>query len=146
MKDLQDLRRFLHYLWVCLAVGVETCAVTSQLNKRIRRYIFNQYLIYLKLIVEGTLNIDNYWATLYKSIAKANIAKELVADTLISKAEHAGGKYFELNKDTPIMLTSSNGNFSCVTGPFSGSSPVIRQFPSQRPVTRNFDVFYSVPE
>ena len=39
------------------------------------------------------------------------------------------------------MMTSSNGNILRVTGPlreFTGPG----EFPAQRPVTRNFDVFF----
>ena len=39
------------------------------------------------------------------------------------------------------MMTSSNGNIFRITGPCVGNSPVTGEFPSQRPVTRNFDVF-----
>ena len=40
------------------------------------------------------------------------------------------------------MKTSSNGNIFRVTGPLCGNSPVIGEFPSQRLVTRGFDVFF----
>ena len=45
------------------------------------------------------------------------------------------------------MMTSSNGNIFRVTGPLAlcaGNSPVTGKFPSQRPVTRNFDVFFDL--
>ena len=42
------------------------------------------------------------------------------------------------------MITSSNGGIFCVTGLLSGNSPVIGEFPSQRPVTRSFDVFFNL--
>ena len=37
-----------------------------------------------------------------------------------------------------IMMTSPNGNIFCVTGPLCGESP------TQRPVTRSFDVFFDL--
>ena len=40
------------------------------------------------------------------------------------------------------MMTSSNGSIFRVTGPLCGNSPVTGEFPSQRPVTRIFDVFF----
>ena len=40
------------------------------------------------------------------------------------------------------MKTSSNGNFFCVTGLCPEISPVTDEFPSQRPVTRSFEVFF----
>ena len=41
-----------------------------------------------------------------------------------------------------IMMTSSNGNISALLVLWAGNSPVTGEFPSQRPVTRNFDVFF----
>ena len=40
--------------------------------------------------------------------------------------------------------TSSNGNIFRVTGFCAGKSPVTGQFPSQRPVTRSFNVFFDL--
>ena len=40
------------------------------------------------------------------------------------------------------MMTSSNGNIFRVTGHLCGNSPVPGEFPSQRPVTQRFDVFF----
>ena len=42
------------------------------------------------------------------------------------------------------MMTSSNGNVFRVTGPLWGNPPVTGAFPSQRPVTRNFDVSFDI--
>ena len=42
------------------------------------------------------------------------------------------------------MMTSSNGNIFRVTGHLCGKSPVTGEFPSQRPVTRSFDVFFDI--
>ena len=42
------------------------------------------------------------------------------------------------------MMTSSNGNNFRVTGLCPGNSPVTDEFPSQRPVTRNFDLFFDL--
>ena len=40
------------------------------------------------------------------------------------------------------MITSSNGNIFRVTGPLCGE--FTGEFPSQRPVTRSFDVFFDL--
>ena len=40
------------------------------------------------------------------------------------------------------MMTSSDGNIFRVTGPLC--TPVTGEFPSQRPVTRSFDVFFDL--
>ena len=42
------------------------------------------------------------------------------------------------------MMTSSNENISCVTGPLCGEVTGPREFLTQRPVTRNFDVFFDL--
>ena len=42
------------------------------------------------------------------------------------------------------MMTSSNGNFSALLALCVGTSPVISEFPSQRPVMRSFDVFFDL--
>ena len=39
-------------------------------------------------------------------------------------------------------MTSSNGNIFRATGFCAGNSPVTGEFPSQRPVTRIYDVFF----
>ena len=41
-------------------------------------------------------------------------------------------------------MTSSHENIFRVTGPCAGNSPVIGEFPSQRPVTRSFDVSFDL--
>ena len=46
--------------------------------------------------------------------------------------------------DLFIMMTSSNENIFCVTGHLCGNSPVTGEFPTQRPVTRSFDVFFDL--
>ena len=43
-----------------------------------------------------------------------------------------------------FMMTSSNGNIFCVTGPLCGEFTGPGEFPTQRPVTRSFDVFFDV--
>ena len=43
-----------------------------------------------------------------------------------------------------FMMTSSNGNFFCVTGPLCGEFTGPGEFPTQRPVTRSFDVFFDL--
>ena len=43
-----------------------------------------------------------------------------------------------------VMMTPSNGNIFCVTGPLCGESPVNSPH-WQRPVTRSFDVFFDLP-
>ena len=42
------------------------------------------------------------------------------------------------------MMTSSNGNIFRVTGPLCGEVTGPGEFPTQRPVTRNFGVFFDL--
>ena len=42
------------------------------------------------------------------------------------------------------MMTSSNGNISSLLAICAGNSPVSGEFPAQRPVTRNFDIFFDL--
>ena len=42
------------------------------------------------------------------------------------------------------MMTSSNGNFSALLAICAGNSPVTGEFPTQRPATRSFDVFFDL--
>ena len=43
-----------------------------------------------------------------------------------------------------VMMTSSNGNIFRVTGPLCGEFTGPGVFPTQRPVTRSFDVFFDL--
>ena len=43
-----------------------------------------------------------------------------------------------------IMMTSSNGNIFRVTGPLCGEFTGPGEFPTQRPVTQSFDVFFDL--
>ena len=46
--------------------------------------------------------------------------------------------------DDILMMTSSNGNIFRVTGPLCGEFTGLGEFPTQRPVTRSFDVFFDM--
>ena len=43
-----------------------------------------------------------------------------------------------------FMMTSSNGNIFRITGPLCGEFTGPGEFPTQRPVTRSFDVFFDL--
>ena len=43
-----------------------------------------------------------------------------------------------------IMMTSSKGNISASLAICAGNSPVPGEFPTQRPVTRSFDVYFDL--
>ena len=50
-------------------------------------------------------------------------------------------KWFQNNDNN---VSRSNGNIFRVTGPLWGNSPVTGEFPSKRPVTRSFGVFFDL--
>ena len=47
-----------------------------------------------------------------------------------------------ITKYLTLMMTSSNGNISALLALCEGNSPVTDELPSQRPVTRSFDVSF----
>ena len=49
-----------------------------------------------------------------------------------------------VNKHASSMMTSSNGNIFRVTGPLCGEFTGPGEFPTQRPVTRSFDVLFDL--
>ena len=51
---------------------------------------------------------------------------------------------FETNENSFDMMTSSNGNIFRGTGPLCGEFTGPGEFPTQRPVTRSFDVFFDL--
>ena len=55
-----------------------------------------------------------------------------------------GNQATKTTLDVPNMMTSSNGNIFRVTGPLCGEFTGPGEFPTQRPVTRSFDVFFDL--
>ena len=53
------------------------------------------------------------------------------------------GKRLQCHHHAGVMMTSSNGNIFCVTGPLRGEFTGPGEFPKQRPVTR-IDVFFDL--
>ena len=54
-------------------------------------------------------------------------------------SEHPFSEYSD-----KYMMMSSNGIFSALLALCAGNSPVTREFPTQKPVTQSFDVFFDV--
>ena len=52
--------------------------------------------------------------------------------------------FIRLWVDSVHMMTSSNGNIFRVTGPLCGEFTGPGEFPTQRPVTRSFDVYFDL--
>ena len=52
--------------------------------------------------------------------------------------------YYPYLNSNPAMMTSSNGNIFRVTGPLCGEFTGPGEFPTHRPVTRRFDVFFDL--
>ena len=67
----------------------------------------------------------------------------LFALLAIRYRNHRSPKNFP-HKGLIIIMRSSNGNIFSVTGTCAGNSLVTGEFPSQKPVTRSFDVFFDL--
>ena len=67
------------------------------------------------------------------------LANRLLLTRLLASPGHLHPQYC-----TCVMMTSSNGNIFRVTGPLSGEFTGPGEFPTQRPVTRSFDVFFDL--
>ena len=52
----------------------------------------------------------------------------------------------KVNQDRGRTMTLLNGNILVLLTICAGNSPVTGEFPTQRPVTRSFDVFFDLPE
>ena len=68
----------------------------------------------------------------------------IIHDTVLSSVSNV---YFWCQYGTQhgsLMMTSSNGNIFRVTGPLCGEFTGPGEFPTQRPVTRSFDVFFDL--
>ena len=55
-----------------------------------------------------------------------------------------GNQPLKIKKSKWYIMTSSNGIISALLALCAGNSPVTDEFPSQRPVTRDFDVFFDL--
>ena len=66
-------------------------------------------------------------------------AKQSIDTALTTKFDPFSSKLL-----STFMMTSSNGNIFRVTGPLCGEFTGPGEFPTQRPVTRSFDVFFDL--
>ena len=103
-----------------------------------------------------TVNISNVNFT--SKIIKLHVRPEIVnADPFIGAHDQLMASMYwlrslynniyTLSYDTFVslfMMTSSNGNVLALLALCAGNSPVIGEFPTQRPVTRSFDVFFDL--
>ena len=82
----------------------------------------------------GTIAVTTFeLASLIVLFAGYNVAKP-------SKWRGNGGRLVDIY----IMMTSSNGNIFRITGPLCGEFTGPGEVPSQRPVTRSFNVFFDL--
>ena len=73
-----------------------------------------------------------------------NVFKWLVICIRVSPVTNFGYLWPHRWQNNDSIMTSSNGNLFCVLALCTGNSPVTGEFPSQRPVTRSFDVFFDL--
>ena len=81
-------------------------------------------------------NWQNTRAMYERVITSSSIMKQRRDCDLVACRPTSGNGYCY------TMVTSSNGHVFRVTGPLCGNSPVTGEFPSQRPVTQSFAVFF----
>ena len=70
------------------------------------------------------------------------IEKAVIKGLGLARNCHTGAT--ATNYPDDIMMTSSNGNIFRVTGPLCGEFTGPGEFPTQRPVTRSFDIFFDL--
>ena len=74
-----------------------------------------------------------------------NIARVLIKHLFDWEYLHTTVMFYKLSRTWyKSMMTSSNGNIFRVTGPLCGEFTGPGEFPTQRPVTRSFDVFFDL--
>ena len=103
----------------------------------------------VRALVPPVLKKVNWYHVNYQpQITPAIIKVELVVPRILpsrESTEHVSSAELSLSFSVShIVMTSSNGNIFRVTGPLCGNSPVTGEFPSQKPVTRSFDVFFDL--
>ena len=90
------------------------------------------------IAVCDVINRDReYWISPRPGLPCLLNEEEIQSETLLSHGEFIIVLIIER-----IIMTSSNGNIFRVTGPLCGEFTGPGEFPSQRPVTRSFDVFF----
>ena len=88
--------------------------------------------------------------TKYKGVQfVSDISKWLLQDIYVSSGcpcilESISYRWISAVMHPNVMMTSSNGNISSLLAICAGNSPVPGEFPTQRPVTRSFDVFFDL--
>ena len=85
------------------------------------------------------VGVIRYWKMWVNVPQQSDTSDDITTTTTTTEHYKAGCKWFVFLYS---IMASSNGNFFCVTGPLWGNPPVTGGFPSQRPVTRSFDVFF----
>ena len=89
-------------------------------------WLIYPYFSWLRPCLGGNLILTQYESVNLKDRVKSICTNH---NKTATKDEHCA-----------YMMTSSNGNFSALLALCAGNSPVTGEFPSQRPVTRSFDV------
>ena len=79
-----------------------------------------------------------------ESILLANLQRHELHKWDVLKVINSQIMYPTWRISSIFMMTSSNGNIFRITGPLCGNSAITGEFPSQRPVTRSFDVFFDL--
>ena len=87
------------------------------------------------------VRLEAYWQAL-KNVCCMKTKYQWLTHWSLDKKDALFHTTFLFNEYCSIMMTSSNGNIFRETGPLCGEFTGPGEFPTQRPVTRSFDVFF----
>ena len=85
-------------------------------------------------------------ASFYFKVWIKNCGKQVIVAPLLRSdcRDYCHGCVILISRNGVNMMTSSNRNIFRVTGPLCGEFTSRGEFPTQRPVTRSFDVFFDL--
>ena len=106
----------------CICVEIDSLWLMSVKVQLYSWLCFNLYVLSCLLEALSVLSIIVWFIYPYLSVT---------IDSLVSHVPYT-------------MMTSSNGNIFRVTGPLCGEFTGPGEFPTQRPVTRSFDVYFDL--
>ena len=99
------------------------------------------FVKYEDMLKDPTSNITEIGSFLGYFLAKEEVSHIKEKTSFSAMKTRGAGVLFSA---PDAMMTSSNGNIFRVTGPLCGEFTGPGEFPTQRPVTRSFDVFFDL--
>ena len=90
------------------------------------------------------MQILKYWLGLENLCASLSWTEIFSSITSVNSNSFCACYIHTTGTELCFMMTSSSGNIFRVTGPLCGEFTDPGEFPTQRPVTRSFDVFFDL--